>query len=236
MCFTVSIFSNTHIIESTVGALFEDAEEYKPFFHVSGFAHPDLPIVVGSDSKHLVMASWGLIPTWVRTAEEASAMAKNTLNARSETIFEKPSFRSAIRQRRALLPVDGFVEWRQEGSKKQPFLVKQSKPGPLTLGAIWEDWLDKQSGEIHRSFSIVTTQANTLMSYVHNNKQRMPVVIEAHAQEQWLFDDDTDGLRSLMKPLPDGELEAFALSTEVSRVKVNTQQPELLEPIGDCIR
>lgn len=236
MCFTVSIFSNSHVVESSTGALFENVEEYQPYFHVNGFVHPDLPLVVNDHPKQITMASWGLVPRWITTADDAASYARNTLNARSETIFEKPSYRSAIRNRRALLPVDGFVEWRQDGRNKQPYFIRSANKEPLTLAAIWEDWIDKETGVVNRGFSIVTTQANMLLSYIHNNKQRMPVVITSAAREQWLLNDDSDSINNLLCPLADGELEAFPVSTELSKVKVNKHQRELLAPVGEVLR
>lgn len=236
MCFTVSIFSNSHVVETSTGALFENVEEYQPYFHVSGFVHPVLPLVVNDHPKQLTMASWGLVPRWIATADDAVSYARNTLNARSETIFEKPSYRSAIRSRRALLPVDGFVEWRQDGRYKQPYFIRRANQEPMTLAAIWEDWIEKETGVVSRSFSIVTTRANTLLSFIHNNKQRMPVVITSAAREQWLLNDDSESIHNLLCPLADGDLEAFAVSTDLSKVKVNRHQSELLAPVGEVIR
>lgn len=91
------------------------------------------------------------------------------------------------------------------------------------------------SGELHRTFSIVTTDANVLMSHVHNAKQRMPVVIRAEDREQWLHADDREFVEPLMRPLEEGLLEAFPITREVSRIKINTREIELLEPVGETL-
>lgn len=236
MCFTVSIYSSTHQVETAVGATFSDDGEYQPYYHVSGFAHPRLPVITNQEPEHLTGASWGLVPSWVKSQHDAVEISKRTLNARCETITEKPSFRQVIKHRRALLPVDGFIEWRDEGSKKQPYFIRDTHSLPFTLGTVWDEWLDTETGEVLRSFSIVTTPANTLMQFVHNNKQRMPLVIEASARTQWLSDIDVSAVQKLMLPAADGRLEAFAISTEVSRIKVNTHQPELLSPLDNIVR
>ncbi len=235
MCFTVSVFASTHEIETALGAVFDDASAYQPYFHVSGFVHPDLPFVTNDRPDAIELLRWGLIPGWVKDRVKADDLAKKTLNARSETVFEKPSFRSAVAKRRGLLPVNGFVEWRHEEDVKIPHLVTPVDGPLMTLGCIWESWTDKESGEVLKTFSIVTTEANTLMSYVHNNKQRMPVVIPPEQRSAWLEQDDREALTRMMRPLGEGGLQASPLSRDVSRMKVNVDHAELLDPTGDPI-
>lgn len=240
MCFTVSVFAQTHVIETDTGALFDAPEEYQPYYHVSGFVHPHLPVITNDRPDALQMFEWGLIPRWTKNAEAAEEISQLTLNARSETIFDKPSFRDAIVKRRALLPVTGFVEWQHEDKLKLPHLITVgafdgNHPPPIyTLGCIWEEWADKESGEVRRTFSIVTTQANTLMSFIHNNKQRMPVVIPKGDRMAWLQADDREIATRLMRPLEDGILKAYPISRAMSRIKVNTDDPSLLNPIGEA--
>jgi putative SOS response-associated peptidase YedK len=221
-----------HSIEVELGAHANSDEEYRPFVHVSGFVHPHLPLVTGQDPETIQMCEWGLIPRWTKTSEAAQDIQKMTLNARRETIYEKPSFRDAIRKRRALLPVNGFIEWHHEGDVKQPHLVRQTNGELFTLGCVWEDWMEPDTGEIRRTFAIVTTDANELMSYVHNGKQRMPVIIPKVDRAGWLHADDREQIEPCMRPLEDGTLEAFPVTREVSRIKVNTTEMELLEPVG----
>jgi len=235
MCFTVSIFASTHEIETALGAVFDDASAYQPYFHVSGFVHPNLPFVTNERPDAIETLRWGLVPGWVKDREKADDLADKTLNARSETVFEKPSFRSAIVKRRGLLPVNGFVEWRHESDVKIPHLITRRDQDLFTLGCIWESWTDKTSGEVLRTFSIVTTEANEMMSYVHNNKQRMPVVIPTEARSAWLNEDDRGMVSRLMHPLEEGILQAVPLNRDVSRVKVNTDHADLLEPIGEPV-
>ena len=234
MCFTVSIFADTHQIETDLGAVFDEPGAYHPYFHVSGFTHPDLPFVTNEDPARVDELRWGLIPHWAKDAEKAHDIANKTLNARSEAMFEKPSFRDAAKKRRGLLPVSGFVEWRHEEDVKVPHLITFKGATIFTLGCLWGTWTDKESGEVHKTFSICTTDANELMSYVHNNKQRMPVVIPRADRKKWLESEDREEISHLTSPLQDGLLEARPLSREVSRVKVNDDRKELLEPVGDA--
>lgn len=235
MCFTVSIFASTHEIETALGAVFDDVAAYQPYFHVSGFVHPNLPFVTNERPDAIETLRWGLVPAWVKDREKADDLADKTLNARSETVYEKPSFRSAIVKRRGLLPVNGFVEWRHEGDLKIPHLITRTDQDLFTLGCIWESWTDKTSGEVLKTFSIVTTEANEMMSYVHNNKQRMPVVIPTEARSTWLNENDRGLISRLMLPLEEGFLQAVPLDRDVSRVKVNTDHADLLEPVGEPI-
>ncbi|HRK04572.1 MAG TPA: SOS response-associated peptidase [Chlorobiota bacterium] len=235
MCYTVSIFSSTHVVETDIGAVFDDASEYMPYVHVSGFVHPRLPFVTNERPDALEVVEWGLIPRWTKSAEAAGELRDMTLNARAETIRTKPSFREAIVKRRGLLPVNGFVEWRHEGTIKHPYFVRMREAELFTLGCIWEDWTDRDSGELRRTFSIVTTEANGLMSWIHNAKQRMPAIITKGDRKTWLSDSDPEIIDHLLRPLEDGTLTAYPLSREMSRVKVNTDHPELLAAIGDTI-
>lgn len=232
MCFTVSIYANTHVIETDMGAVFDDPEAYTAYYHVNGFVHPDLPFVTNDRPDALQVLSWGLVPRWVKDAASADDIRTKTLNARAETLFEKPSFRDAAKHRRGLLPVNGFVEWRHDGAVKQPYLVRAASHHLLTLGCVWEEWTCRGTGEVRRTFSIVTTEANQLLGWVHNAKQRMPVVIPPVARRLWLSDADREAVTTLMRPLDEGLLEAVAIDRTVSRVKVNMDHPELLDPLG----
>ncbi len=232
MCFTVSIFASTHTIETEVGAVFDSAEEYQPYVYVTGFVFPRLPFITNKNPGSIEFAEWGLIPRWTKDEAAACDLRKMTLNARCETVYEKPSFRDAVTKRRGLLPVQGFIEWQHEGNTKLPHLVRMQNKKLFTLGCIWEDWINKEHGEVHRTFSIVTTQANMLMSRVHNQKQRMPVIIQPSDREAWLHAEDREIIEPLFRPLEDGVLEAFQVTREVSVVKVNREEEELLEPMG----
>ncbi len=229
MCFTVSIYSETHTVETAMGAVFEDASLYTPYYHVTGFVYPQLPVVTNESPELLQPMQWGLIPRWVKDMQGASDIRSKTLNARSETAFQKPSFRDAIKKRRGLLPINGFVEWHNTGSLKIPHFVRMPASEVFTLGCIWEQWLNTSDGELFSTFSILTTEANELMSYVHNSKLRMPVVIAQEDRKEWLETDNMEMIQQLLRPYPDGGLDAHPLSREVSRVKVNTSMPELLE-------
>lgn len=173
---------------------------------INAFAHPSAPFITREEP--LTVASWGLIPAWAKP-EAIKDLRTMTANARSETAHEKPSFRKA---HRGLLPVSGFFEWRHEGAKKIPYMVHSDDP-IMTLGCLWEDWTNRETGETMRTFSVLTTEANELMSFVHNSKLRMPVIIDAADRETWLAEGTPrQTVEELMQPLADGLLEAECLA------------------------
>ena len=235
MCFTVSIFADTHQIETDLGAVFDEPGAYHPYFHVSGFVHPELPFVTNERPDAIEHLKWGLIPHWVKDIDSAKSISKKTLNARSETMFEKPSFRDAAKKRRGLLPVTGFVEWKHDGDLKIPHLIRHRDATIFTLGCLWSRWVDKASGEVFRTFSIATTEANELMSVIHNTKRRMPVIVKPADRARWLESDDKEDIQRLVGPLEEGVITAHPISRDVSRVKVNDVDESMLEPVGETL-
>lgn len=233
MCYTVSIYAKTHAIETAVGATFDDPAEYQPYVHVTGYAHPFLPFVTNKRPTALQMMSWGLIPRWARTEQAAADIRDRTLNARIETLFEKPSFKQAALTRTGLLPVQGFIEWRHEYKHKDPYLVRHHNEIFLTLGCIWDEWVNPRTGEVVPSFSIITTPSNTLMSWIHNSRKRMPLIIDAADREAWLRGITPDDVERLQRPFQDDVLEALQLKKEVSKLRVNIDDISLQEMVGD---
>jgi putative SOS response-associated peptidase YedK len=151
--------------------------EFKTYGLVSGFDHPPLPLVTPSD---LLVAQWGLIPSWAASADIAT-MQNMTLNAVSESIFEKASFKEPIKKQRAILGTAGFYEWCHLGKTKYPFLVK-SEDEYLSLACIYET-----KGQT-ASFSIVTEEAKGIMAKIHNTKKRQPLMLTPDAEKAWLSD------------------------------------------------
>lgn len=137
----------------------------------------ELPVITNTDPKKLQLFSWGLIPSWSKDPIIGNKM----INARGETIFEKPSFRSCIRNKRCLVPADSFYEWKKTEEKKQPFRIKLKKRELFSLAGIWDEWKDVD-GKIKSTFSIITTSPNNLMSEIHD---RMPVILQEDDEEKW---------------------------------------------------
>ena len=145
---------------------------------------------------------WGLVPSWSRD----KTVAPRLINARAETLAEKPSFKNAFRFRRCLVPASGFYEWRRDAKAKTKtpyYFTAADEDEPLVFAGLWETW--NRNGEDFRSFAIVTTEANALMSPIHD---RMPAILPPAAWEQWLAPENTDTapLKQLLLPADDGAL------------------------------
>ena len=137
----------------------------------------------GEDGRELTMLRWGLVPSWAKDPSIGSRM----INARAETIAEKPSYRSAYRHRRCLVLADGFYEWHTEGGIKRPHYISAADGQPFAFAALWENWQSKVSDESIQSTTLITTEANEFMSTLHH---RMPVVLRSETADRWLAGDD----------------------------------------------
>lgn len=175
--------------------------------------------------RELAFVRWGLVPSWSKDKKGAA----RCINARAETIEEKPSFRAAFKKRRCLFVVDGFYEWRTEGKKKWPFVFKRLDDSPLAFAGLWEIWKDKSDDSVLQTASVVTCAPNAFMGSFHN---RMPVILDGDAQEAWLDEDaPLPLLKDLLKPAPEATLTAYAVDPKVNNVRA--EGPELLEPLSD---
>lgn len=170
---------------------------------------------LGDDGlRELVMAKWGLIPSWAKDA----AIGNRMINARAETAAEKPAFRAAMKKRRCIVPASGFYEWQKiEGSKvKQPWHIHSADAPIIGMAGLWERWRGPtDSGDTSiDSFTILTTTPNALMKRLHD---RMPVILSPDEYEAWLDPDSApDHVASLLDPAPDGTLVAHTVSTRVN--------------------
>ncbi len=171
--------------------------------------------------RGLEMLRWGLVPPWADDPEIGSRM----INARSETAPEKPSFRRAFRERRCLIPADGFYEWRREKDGKQPFFVRMKDGSPFAFAGLWESWEGDGMGPI-RSCAILTTAPNRVVGEVHN---RMPVIVPPDAYAAWLDPEaEKAELVSLLVPYPDDAMEAYPVSRAVNSPR--NDGPGCIEP------
>ncbi len=150
----------------------------------NAFEFPQIPVITNKNPNTIQLFNWGLIPKWANNRD----IRKNTLNARIETLSEKPSFRSSI-TKRCLIPADGFYEWQwldAQGKQKQKYDITLPNGELFAFAGLWSEWIDTTSGEIVHSCTIITTQANELMSVIHNTKKRMPVILQPNFENDWL--------------------------------------------------
>ena len=173
--------------------------------------------------RELVPLKWGLIPSW---AKDASIGAK-MINARSETVQEKPAFRNAYKYRRCLVPANGFYEWQALPTGKQPHYITVQNVGVIAFAGLWERWTNRASGEIIDSFTILTCEANELVRKLHG---RMPVILKEQDYESWLTGSVSDA-QTLMKSFPAEAMLTYFVSKKVNRSSYDA--PELIEPIEE---
>jgi putative SOS response-associated peptidase YedK len=188
-------------------------DEYNALYHANGYNHPELPTITSQAPDQVKAFTWGLIPSFARDAQAAKEIRTKTLNARGETIFDLASFKGSAKTKRCLVFSDGFFEWEHIGKEKQPHFIYMPNQEPFAFGGLYNEWVDKASGEVFNTVSIITTAANSLMSKIHNSKLRMPYILTQRDWEQWL--DKTaneDGIRDMIRPLEDGLLQSHHIS------------------------
>jgi len=187
----------------------------------------EIPAVrLGDDGRrHLVPLHWGLIPGWAKDR----SIANRLINARGETLWEKPSFRGAVSRHRCLIPADGFYEWRSETGGKQPYLIAMNDGRPFAFAGLWERWHDHASGAAVESGCIVTTVASADLAEIHH---RMPVILAPESYDDWLDPEASRPLlEALLKPYPEGSMTFRPVSRRLN--KVVNDDPELLIPDAD---
>ena len=201
------------------------------YHHLSAFSFAKIPVMTQGDHARIKAFHWGLIPSWSKDEAQAKEMRMMTLNAKSETLFEKASFREAAKARRCLVFVNGFYEWKEVRKKKYPHYISLKGQAVFAMGGVYDSWVNTETGEIIDSCSIVTTEANELMKEIHNVKQRMPLIFTKDKMNQWLDSSlGKDEVIKLMEPLPDGLLEAHTVSKLVSARGEDTNFPEAKKP------
>jgi putative SOS response-associated peptidase YedK len=177
-----------------------------------------LAITESQGRRELPLFLWGLIPSW-------SKDLKGFINARSETLEEKPSFSESFQNRRCLIPADGFYEWKRNGKSKQPYYFQLKDEAPFAFAGLWDEW--HREGVSITSCSIVTTMPNELLATIHD---RMPVILGPEAQDTWLRDDVRPAeLKSLLVPFPASAMQNYPVTQQVNRAQAEDAQ--LVEPI-----
>ena len=208
-----------------------------PTYHASGFDHPLVPVLIDT-TKKIELYSWGLIPYWTKSALDAVKISNTTINARAETMFEKPAFREPARNRRCLVVTDGFFEHHHKAGKTFPYHIKLKNDEPMTLAGIWDEWVDAASGIVRRTYAIVTTAANPLMTKIHNNPKasegpRMPLILPKQVERDWIRPINTDADQGLVKELirsfNESELDAYTV-TKLRGKEAVGNTPDAVKP------
>lgn len=196
-------------------------------YHVSAFTNPDYPVITEDPEIHIF--KWGLIPFWTKTEKDANEIRTKTYNARAESIFEKPSFRGSINTKRCIVPSTGFFDWRHEGGKKIPYFIYMKNEDIFSMAGIYSDWVDPGTGEVIKTFSIITTGANDLMRYIHNTNFRMPVILREEDEKKWLSPRLNKGeIESFLQPIDSDLMDAYVIDNDFLRK--DSRDSSIIEP------
>ncbi len=231
MCFTINVNIIREEMEHRFNIPLLDPDNYRPSYYYHAFELPKIPVISSEKPDGIDLYQWGLIPSWTRDEEYANDIRYKTFNARSESITEKPSFRHAFRSNRCLVISKGFYEWQTVGKEKFPYYIYLSDEKIFTFAGLYDVWTNHRTGEIMKTFSIITTHANPLMEKIHNVKKRMPVILAREGEKEWL---DTSVPLSesikLLKPFRDEEMEAYTISRLITRRGADKNVPDLVKP------
>jgi putative SOS response-associated peptidase YedK len=220
MCGRYAITSAPEAIRRLFG--YEEIPNFPPRYNVA--PTQPVPIVrLAEGKRHFALVRWGLIPAWVKDPRAFSLL----INARGESLTDKPAFRNAMRYRRCLFPADGFYEWRRAGERRTPYYVRLKSGGPLAFAGLWESWMGP-NGEEMETAAIVTTRANRALAGIHD---RMPVIVPPDAFDFWLDSRKVDAATAaaLVAPAREGMLDVYEVSPAVNHTANDT--PALIVPV-----
>lgn len=203
----------------------EDVPELEPRYNIAP-TQEILGVRETEDGREIAFYKWGLIPSWAKD----TSMGARLINARSETVREKPAFRQAFKQRRCIIPADGFYEWQRTEGRKQPFFFQMRDESPFGFAGLWEQWKGEE-GQVINSCTILTTAANEVLRHVHD---RMPVILHPDDYSLWLDHDlrKLEMVEDLLRPYPAREMASYPVSTLINSPR--SQGERLIE--RGCLR
>lgn len=214
--------------EETIAEVFhlDEVPQVTPRYNLAPTqAVPTILITSEAQKRQFKMLRWGLIPGWAKDPKMGARM----INAKAETVSEKPAFRSAFKKRRCLVLADGFYEWQEQNGKKQPFYFRLQKGNPFAFAGLWESWEDPE-GETIESCTIITGEANDIVRPIHD---RMPVILAPNDYDRWLDPEvqKPELLKPLLQPYPSEEMMAYPVSPKVNSPK--NDNPECIQKVED---
>jgi len=195
--------------------------EFPPRYNIA----PSQPVAVimQNGERRLEACRWGLVPFWAKDPD----IGNRLINARAETLAEKPAFKYSLVRRRCLIPADGFYEWRKEGNRRVPVYIRRRDGGLFAFAGLWDEW-QSPDGSPLRTCTIITTEPNALIAAIHD---RMPAILKPEHEDLWLDGSLKDPARllTLLQPYPEQELEAFAVSFRANNP--NHDSPQCIQPV-----
>lgn len=230
MCFHNSMSAKAIKLAARYGRKSDIVEIYQDIlneqYHVNAFNYPKYPIII--ESEEIEVFNWGLIPFWTKDKQSADKIKRMTLNARADSLFEKPSFREPILKKRCLVPSTGYFEWRHEGTKKIPYYIYLKDEPIFSMAGIYDQWVDKETREVLSTFSIITTDTNPLTDFIHNSKHRMPAILSEEDEEKWLAPTLSKAeIEALLSPFEADRMDAYVIKNDF--IKKAPSDPTILE-------
>ena len=188
-----------------------------------------MPVITNEKPNQVSLFHWGLIPFWAKDEMTALQIRQRALNARSETIFDKPMIRNSIISKRCLVLVDGFFEWRYVNGKSYPYHIRLNDALPFALAGIWDRWRNPDTGNELKTFSVITTEANSVMAQIHNTRKRMPVILSRENENRWIDNKmESEEIIQMLKPYDANKMEAYPVDRSIIKLGFNTTNPSAI--------
>jgi putative SOS response-associated peptidase YedK len=219
MCYSNSSTSKNIDLAKRYKKAIDSIPEQQPIYFASAFTFPFWRIITKENDIKLMR--WGLVPTWFTGANELE-IAKTTFNARIETLSEKASFKLLVNSSRCIIPSTGFFEWKHENKQKIPHFIYPTNDSVFSMAGLYDSWMNPNSNEVLNSFTIITSEANDFMAEIHNSKKRMPLILNAKDEENWLNgEDEIKDFQLNSNP----DLDAFPVDSKI----LMSSEPNVLE-------
>ncbi|MFO7934312.1 MAG: SOS response-associated peptidase [Bacteroidales bacterium] len=231
MCFTIEVHLTRKAIEERFSVDASALFDFDFNYFYRAFDHPGIPVVTQEEPQRVQLMEWGLIPYWAGDREKAARIRRGTYNARAESLHEKPSFREPLNRGRCWVIAHGFFEWQHRGPSRIPWYIRLKDDLPFAFAGLYDRWRDPVEGTQISTFSIITTRANPLLEKIHNTKKRMPAILDAESEADWIKDDlSPDQSRQLLIPFPDDRLHAHTISKKILSPEISPGDPDVIRP------
>lgn len=228
MCYTIEINLTREQLEKRFKAILNKNLPYRKQQRANAFSLPECPVICSDNPGKIVLKTWGLIPSWVKDEQCAHRIRTKTFNAKAETLLEKPSFKHAVKTQKCLVLTNGFYEWETREKFKQPYYIGVKDEEAFALAGLYDNWTNRETGELLTTFTIITTKANPMMELIHNSKKRMPVIIGRDSEEVWIDQDiSLEKTLSYLKPFD----EKLMYAEEVDKELFKRSSKEDSEPL-----
>ena len=231
MCFKTEIHLTRTEIETRFNRRMDPSIDFEPRYYISAFDFPQVPVMTVEQPNLISIMHWGLIPSWVRDEQKAKELRLSLLNARSESILEKVSFRHAAESNRCLIVSHGYYEWQHRGKVKTPYYIKLKSDELFAIAGIYDKWLNEKTGEEIKGFSLLTRDAIPFIANIHNSQKRMPYILPKELENMWIDSSiETQHILNNLKTLNDNDFVAWPINDLINSSKENKNLSKIIEP------